>query len=176
MRPSHSLGLPVERTRRYTRVQFPAEIDISNAGHTADQLLRLLNTGTHILILDLSGTGFIGSSGINVVIRTERRASVLDARLGVIVHPESHVRRIFDLVGLSRVVLMAPDLDTAAAALGAGEDDGDDPARPAGPAGGTRRRRRGRSDTDPGGRRPMTFGDTVRGRGGTLRWLCAGAR
>jgi anti-anti-sigma factor len=119
MRSFSSSDLPVESTDAYTRVLFPAEVDLTNAPDISDQLLRLLNTGAHALILDLTGTRFFSSSGINVIIRAHLRASALGARLAAVVPAGGHVRRIFDLVDLPRLITTAGDLDAARTALAA---------------------------------------------------------
>jgi anti-anti-sigma factor len=127
MRTFSSSDLPVERTDSYFRVIFPPEVDLANAPDISDQLLRLLNSGTQALILDMTGTRFFSSSGIKAIIRAHLRATAIGSLIVAVVPPDSHVRRVFDIVDLPRLITTTADLEAARTAV-TGPRDG---ARPA---------------------------------------------
>jgi anti-sigma B factor antagonist len=111
-------GLPTWRTRLYTVVQLPDQIDTSNADEVREQLLALLNSGgsdAGPVIVDLTGTTFCDSSAINALLRTRTRASALGRRLYAAVAPGGIVRKIFDITAVSRVISVADDVGTAIA-------------------------------------------------------------
>jgi anti-sigma B factor antagonist len=111
-------GLPSRRTRLYTVVQLPDQIDTSNADEVREQLLALLNAGGSSagpLIVDLTGTTFCDSSAVNALLRTHIRASALGCRLYAAMAPGGIVRKVFDITAVSRVISVADDVGSAIA-------------------------------------------------------------
>jgi anti-anti-sigma factor len=126
-------GLPTWRTRLYTVVQLPDQIDTSNADEVRERLLALLNSGgsdAGPVIVDLTGTTFCDSSAINALLRTRTRASALGRRLYAAVAPGGIVRKIFDITAVSRVISVADDVGSAIAmAVETSLDDQERPSR-----------------------------------------------
>jgi anti-sigma B factor antagonist len=111
-------GLPTRRTRLYTVVRLPDQIDTSNADEVREQLLALLNSGgsdTGPFIVDLTGTTFCDSSAVNALLRTRTRASALGRRLYAAVAPGGIVRKVLDITAVSRVISVADDVGSAIA-------------------------------------------------------------
>jgi anti-anti-sigma factor len=111
-------GLPTRRTRLYTVVQLPDQIDTSNADEVREQLLALLNSGgsdAGPIIVDMTGTTFCDSSAVNALLRTRIRASALGRRLYAAVAPGGIVRKVFDITAVSRVISVADDVGSAIA-------------------------------------------------------------
>jgi anti-sigma B factor antagonist len=75
------------------------EIDHSNASTLSEAVETPLNKGESIILLDLTGVDYIDSGGVSVLLSTVRR---LRNRgwLGVI-NPNSNVRRLLEIVGLT---------------------------------------------------------------------------
>ncbi|NKZ07403.1 STAS domain-containing protein [Actinomadura latina] len=109
----------VEITETCGTLTFPDEVDLSNGEEILAQAVRLLDSGTPALILDLTGCAFCDSNGLNVITRSQMRASELGVPMWVVLPPRGLVRRVSDVAGLQRRVAIAPDVATAREALAA---------------------------------------------------------
>ncbi|MFD0686270.1 STAS domain-containing protein [Actinomadura fibrosa] len=98
-------------------LEFPAEVDLSNGEEILGQAVGLLDSGTPALILDLTGCTFFDSNGLNVITRSQMRATELGVPMWVVLPPRGIVRRVSDVAGLQRRVAIAPDVATAREAL-----------------------------------------------------------
>src|SRR5579875_1307451 len=74
------------------------EIDISNADQLADQLAPDLGPERRV-VFDLSGVGFMDTSGLALLLDTA--AAVADC---VVRNPSSQVRRVIEATGLTSVL------------------------------------------------------------------------
>ncbi|MHB8533111.1 MAG: STAS domain-containing protein [Solirubrobacteraceae bacterium] len=76
---------------------------------TAPELERALQDAAELpvrrIVLDLAGLGFIDSSGLNVLCRTQRRAELRGQRL-VLANVSAPARRLFSLTGFSPLTLI----------------------------------------------------------------------
>jgi anti-anti-sigma factor len=98
-----------------TIVQICGELDVSTAPELRERLLAVLNRRTlSRLILDLSKLEFMDSSGMAVVVNTERRARLL-GRTVVLVAPQRPVSRVLQICGLDHYLSIFDDISTAAA-------------------------------------------------------------
>jgi anti-anti-sigma factor len=112
------------RTSRYTVVQLPEQIDVSNADSVREQMLALLNSGNGPLIADLTATTFCDSSAINALVRAHTRAKAVGRRLYAAVPPGGVIRKVFDITGLPRVIPTCDDVGSVIAmAVAATVDD-----------------------------------------------------
>ncbi|MFI0407977.1 STAS domain-containing protein [Actinomadura sp. 3N508] len=109
----------VEITETCGTLSFPDEVDVSNGEAILEQAMRLLDTGTPALILDLTGCKFCDSNGLNVITRSQVRATALGVPMWVVLPSRGIVRRVSDVAGLQRRVAIAPDVTTAREALAA---------------------------------------------------------
>jgi anti-anti-sigma factor len=109
----------VEITQTCGTLAFPDEVDLSNGEEILAQAMRLLDSGTPALILDLTDCVFCDSNGLNVITRSQMRASELGVPMWVVLPPRGLVRRVSDVAGLQRRVAIAPDVTTAREAIAA---------------------------------------------------------
>lgn len=107
----------VERTEDCGTLTFPAEVDLANGAAILEQALALLGSGVPALIIDLSRCAFCDSAGLNVITRSQMRATELGVPMWVVLPSRGIVRRISEVAGLQRRVAIAPDLATAREAL-----------------------------------------------------------
>ncbi len=107
----------VESTETCGVLAFPAEVDLSNGEAILAQAVGLLDAGAPGLILDLTDCTFCDSSGLNVITRSQMRASELGVPMWVVLPQRGIVRRVSDVAGLQRRVAIAPDVATAREAL-----------------------------------------------------------
>lgn len=94
-------------------VSVSGEADLHTAPELKAALVEAIDAGAAVLVVDLSGTTFIDSSALGVLIGALKRVSPKGGRVALVV-PDPNVRRIFELTLLDRVF----DLhDTRVAAL-----------------------------------------------------------
>ena len=120
-------NLRVRRTSQYTVVEMLGEIDASNSDGVGERLLEVLNDGTAPVIIDLTDTLFFDSTALKALVRARTHALAGQGRLSAVIPPSGPVRRIFELTGISRLIPVHDDLDSAIAVAAI---DGDQPIRP----------------------------------------------
>jgi anti-sigma B factor antagonist len=86
-----------------TAVSVRGELDLSTAGQLRDRLYALLDAGTTLLTLDVSGLSFIDSTGLGVIVAVLKRAKELGGNL-VLRGPSKSARKVIDISGLSQIV------------------------------------------------------------------------
>jgi stage II sporulation protein AA (anti-sigma F factor antagonist) len=102
--------------REFVRVVPIGELDLASV-NVLDQALReLLEAGFTCLVLDLRRLTFIDSSGIQLVVRYQRRLKAEDRQFSLIAGPPQ-VQRVFKLTGLLDGLPFGPRGDAAAAPL-----------------------------------------------------------
>jgi anti-sigma B factor antagonist len=100
---------------------LPVEIDIANADHVREDLLSVLNRGPAVLVVDMGGTTFCDSAGVNAIVRAHRRATANNAEMRLVVR-EPGVLRILAITGVDHLIAVYPSV---AASL----DEAGDPGR-----------------------------------------------
>jgi anti-anti-sigma factor len=100
-------------SRECTIVQICGELDISTAPDLRERLLAILNRrAPSRLVLDLSKLEFMDSSGVAVLVSTERRTRLLGSTV-VLVDPQRPVWRVLQVCGLDRYFLLFADVAAA---------------------------------------------------------------
>jgi anti-sigma B factor antagonist len=112
--PERSSGPPVV-------VALPAEIDISNAAHTGEELCSAFTPGVTAVIADMTATTFCDSSGISMPVNAHRLATANNAELRLVVLSTA-VLRAPTVVRMDLLLPIYPSLSTALAAEPAAED------------------------------------------------------
>jgi anti-sigma B factor antagonist len=109
-------SFPVAWSNRTAVVTLPVEIDAINADAVREALLSVLNAGAAGLVVDMTATTFCDSAGITALVRAARRADANGAtmRLAITALP---VLRVFNLVGIDRLIEIYPNADAARASL-----------------------------------------------------------
>jgi anti-sigma B factor antagonist len=95
-------------------VAVRGEIDIFTAPEFKERITSAIDAGRERVVVDLSGTTFIDSSSLGVLISAHRRLSGRDARL-VIACDVPAVLNTFKITGLDNVLELVPDRDAALA-------------------------------------------------------------
>ncbi|MEW2511242.1 STAS domain-containing protein [Streptomyces sp. NPDC046870] len=100
----HTLQVRVRRLSTGRQlVTVAGALDLHTASHLADVLQPLVLTGGQSVLVDLSGVGFLDSSGLTCLIAVYRTARSTGARLALIA-PSERVRRMLALTGTDRVL------------------------------------------------------------------------
>jgi anti-sigma B factor antagonist len=106
---------PVRWVGKTVIVEFPAEIDVSNAGRIRAMLMSLVEeSGAQVVVVDMAQTTFCDSSGVTALATAHRKAAAQGAEVKVVA-ATAPVLRIFELAGLDQVVSV---YGTMTAALG----------------------------------------------------------
>ena len=93
------LKLATERSGARAVVAIQGELDAYSAPTLEEEVSNLLGDGVTELVLDLSGTKFLDSSGLRAILTAQRRLSERDGRLSLRA-PSEPVRRLLDITGL----------------------------------------------------------------------------
>jgi anti-anti-sigma factor len=100
------------------------EIDVSNAGGIEAELHSLPNEALG-LVLDLSGTTFMDSSGVSLLYGLRERLRRRGQTLRVVAPPGTAPRRVLELTGYERAGPLDVELDGAAGAIRAAAGQAD---------------------------------------------------
>jgi anti-anti-sigma factor len=97
-------------------VAIAGEIDASNADEVAERLRAALSNRSEALVVDLSGTTYLDSAGLNVLFELSVALRERQQQLHLIVAQPSPIARMVSIVGLDAAV---PTHPTRAVALDA---------------------------------------------------------
>ena len=92
---------------------LPEEIDLANARGITSMVSAAVPNEAVGVVLDLSGTTYLDSSGVHLVFDLADRLQARQQKLVLAVPESSNVRRVLELVDVSVVAPMVPDLATA---------------------------------------------------------------
>ena len=113
-------------------VAMPAEIDAVNAGKIRQGLLSAVGLGAAAVVIDMSGTTFCDSAGVQAIIDAYRQAAANGTELRLVA---TAVLRVLTLVGVGQLVPIYPALEAALAGTSTGQASTPDPG--GGPGGTT---------------------------------------
>jgi anti-sigma B factor antagonist len=83
-------------------IELKGEVDLYTCPELKDELLRVIGDGATIVVVDLTETTFIDSTGLGVLIRGVERLTTEDGRLAVVCIDPNMVK-VFEVTGLDRV-------------------------------------------------------------------------
>ncbi len=87
------------------------EVDLSNARSVMEKLLDAVPNTASGLVLDLSPTHHLDSSGVRVIFELAERLDNRRQTLELVVPDESNIRRVLQLTGVHRIVPMFSSVD-----------------------------------------------------------------
>jgi anti-sigma B factor antagonist len=88
------------------------EVDASSAATLRRELLSVLASGAHVVVVDLDATTFVDSVTLGVLLGALRRLQARDGELRIVC-AEGPIRRTFELTQLDHVVPLFRGLDAA---------------------------------------------------------------
>jgi anti-sigma B factor antagonist len=97
-------------------VTLPAEIDIANADQVREDLLATLNRGAATLVVDMGGTTFCDSAGVNALVRAFKRASANSTQMRLVVSTPG-VQRVLSITGVGHLIGTYPTVAASLAGL-----------------------------------------------------------
>jgi anti-anti-sigma factor len=89
------------------------DIDAANAAVTQQQLGDALGPDALSLIVDLSGTRYLDSAGIDMLLRLSDRLDRRRARLILVIPETSQLKRLAMIVGMPEAIAIHPSLPDA---------------------------------------------------------------
>ena len=89
VRSSHSEGT--------ARIELHGELDIGTAPKLDEAVGQALDDGCREVVLDLGGTTFMDSTGLNALIRAARAVDARRARMAVLSPPGSEARVVIEI-------------------------------------------------------------------------------
>ena len=95
------------------------EIDASNVRDVGDRLREMLTNHSESLVIDLIGTTYIDSAGINLLFELAAELRQRQQRLFLAVAEQSPIARMLGITGLDSTVPVHPTRDAAVRAAGA---------------------------------------------------------
>ena len=102
------LGRPALRVR--------GELDIATAPRLAEAVASQLSQQPQAMVVDLTGTTFLDSTALGVLIGTVKRLRARDGRL-TLVNTDANIARTFDITGLDQIFTICDTREEAIAAL-----------------------------------------------------------
>jgi anti-anti-sigma factor len=101
------LSLDVSARDSTTVVALSGEIDISTIARLRRTLQDLVDDAPVALAVDMSGVGFMDSSGVAVLVATHRRASQRGVAF-TLVRPTTIVAKVLALTGVDQLIPVEP--------------------------------------------------------------------
>ena len=89
------------------------EVDIGNVGHVRAQIVQAVSNASPGLVLDLSGTTYLDSRGVHLILELADRMATSQQELRVVVPPEAMIRRVLELTHVDSAVALDPSLEAA---------------------------------------------------------------
>jgi anti-sigma B factor antagonist len=109
------LGISTEKADTDAIVlSLTGEVDLYTCPELKTELLRVIDEGAKVVVVDLSETTFIDSTGLGVLIRGVERLRTNDGRLAVVV-VDPNLKKVFEITGLDRVFSIHGSRDEALA-------------------------------------------------------------
>jgi anti-sigma B factor antagonist len=104
-------GVEVERLDELALVKVGRELDLGPADTLDTRIEGLLADGVNQIVIDLRRAQFIDSSGVRILVKYELRSRRDGFELGVI-PAAGHVRRVFETMGIDRLLRLQSDLES----------------------------------------------------------------
>jgi anti-anti-sigma factor len=105
--------LEIDQAETAVVARLAGEVDLSNAGSITDQLLDAMDNAATRLVLDLSGTDYLDSSGVRMIFELAHRLRTRRQELRIVVPDDSNVKRVLVLTEVERMVPMATSVEDA---------------------------------------------------------------
>jgi anti-sigma B factor antagonist len=77
------------------------ELDLAAASSLEEELGQALESGSKVIVIDVTDLDFIDSTGLSVLVRAHQRAQETGLQLGL-VNPGAQVERLLSLTGLAQ--------------------------------------------------------------------------
>jgi anti-anti-sigma factor len=111
--------IDIEETARTIVARVTGEVDISNVGPTRRRLTEAVGSAAPGLVVDLSGTSYLDSSGVYLLFELARALEGRGQRLCVVAPPATPSTRVLLITGFDRIVPVTDTVEEAVARVDA---------------------------------------------------------
>jgi anti-sigma B factor antagonist len=118
--------IEIDRTARGVVARIRGEIDISNVAAVKRKLTDAVTSSSPGLVVDISGTTYLDSSGVYLLFELARALEGRQQRMCVVAPPTTPSTRVLLITGFDHIVPVTSTVDQAMEKVGAGA-----PAAPA---------------------------------------------
>jgi anti-anti-sigma factor len=105
--------LELEQVETVVVAHVSGEVDLSNATALTERLVDAMPNSATALVLDLSGTHYLDSSGVRMLFELAQRLRNRGQALEIVVPDDSNVKRVLLLTEVERVVPMSSSVEAA---------------------------------------------------------------
>ena len=96
-------------------ISLGGEVDVYTSPRVKQEVVDLLNNGTHKLVVDLSGVEYLDSTGLGVLVGGLKRVRAHEGSLRLVCNQE-RILKIFRITGLTKVFPIHTTVEEAVAA------------------------------------------------------------
>jgi anti-anti-sigma factor len=94
-------------------VQIIGEVDLSNATDVMDAVTHAIPDDTPLVMLDLSGTTYLDSTGIEMIFRLADRLRLRRQDLRLVVPPRASIRAVLELTKVDHAIPIQDSIVTS---------------------------------------------------------------
>ena len=95
-------------------VAVRGSVDLTSAPDLRNRLAELIDDGARCIVVDLTDTDFLDSTGLGALVSALKRLRMKDGEIRVVCAP-GHVRKVFEITSLDRVFGMHDTVEEATA-------------------------------------------------------------
>lgn len=99
-------------------VRLTGELDIDQAVRVREHLDKVIDSGSLRFVIDLSDVSYIDSTGLGMLVAVHKRL-VADQGFYVLTVPRASQRKVFEITGLSSVLVIIESLEDSIAHINA---------------------------------------------------------
>ncbi|MGW7681697.1 STAS domain-containing protein [Kribbella sp. NPDC054772] len=92
-------------------VRVCGEVDLTNAVEVRDAISRVASADVRVIVVDLSRTSYLDSSGIAMLFRLAERVTHRRQELRLVVPLDSPLRAALELTGVPQTIPVQPTLE-----------------------------------------------------------------
>ena len=108
-----SAQIAVERKGTAVVARVTGEVDMTNSSYVGEELTRSVPNDAVHLVVDLAGTRYIDSAGIELLFDLSRRLGRRRQELRLVLPSESPLRRVLSLTEIETAAPLHESLDSA---------------------------------------------------------------
>lgn len=105
---------PVQWVGLAAVVSLPGEIDLTNADQIREDLLAIFSRGATTVVVDMNGTTFCDSAGVNALVRAYQQATAQSVVMRLAVSVPA-VQRVLTITGVDSLIELYPSVGAALA-------------------------------------------------------------
>lgn len=110
----NGFGIDVQQRDGCAVLSVSGEVDLATAPQLRQQLVDLVADGHRLIVVDMTGTEFLDSTGLGALVVGLKRLRAHDGEMRVVC-TTARVRKVFELTHVDRVLPLFESVDEACA-------------------------------------------------------------